>query len=219
MTIKAFVSRYMQSRAYLIHDGGRGIVIDPCDQEALYEAVRSEGIEIDYIFLTHEHCDHIVGMSRARETFHAPVICTEACGKNLADSRMNYSRYFDAFAAVQEQFESDPTATVEPFEETADETFCGSRTIQWQGHKLELISTPGHSPGSMCILIDGEVMFCGDTLFKEEYTQTGFMGGSRKEFLAITEPWLRGLDGSVVVYPGHLDSFILKERLKRKILV
>ncbi len=217
MEIESFESRYMQSKAYLVIEGSRGVIVDPANQGRLSEYVYKRDITIDYIFLTHEHCDHIIGVEEARSFSGAPVICTRICGENIANSRKNFSRYFEAFASVQGRFRIDPDLHVEPFIETADEIFDNRMRICWMGHEIELKGTPGHSPGSMCVLIDNKILFSGDTLLKNDYTMFKLMGGSRESFNKETEPWLRSLNKEIIVYPGHMEEFVLGERLNKTI--
>ena len=86
--------------------------------------------------------------------------------------------------------------------------------IEWQGHKLFMKETPGHSKGSICILVDDKYLFSGDTIFREFPTATRMPGGSTRAYKTITEPWLESLPQDIVVYPGHTDSFVLFERYK-----
>ena len=86
--------------------------------------------------------------------------------------------------------------------------------IEWQEHKLFIKETPGHSKGSICILLDDKYLFSGDTIFREYPTATRMPGGSTKAYRTITEPWLDSLPQDIVVYPGHTESFRLGERYK-----
>ena len=218
MRIEGFESKYMQSRSYLVTEGNRGIVIDPAGQDDLMKRVVEQKLVIDYIFLTHEHCDHIVGVNDIRNQSGATVICTKLCGESIADSRSNYSRYFEAFAALQQRYRSAEDLHVEPFTVTADRTFEGTMEISWEGHTVELVPTPGHSPGSMCILIDSIFLFSGDTLFRDDDIMLGFIGGCEEQYLHTTVPWLKSLNPKTLVYPGHLESFYLGERIKKRSL-
>ena len=70
------------------------------------------------------------------------------------DPRNNYSRYFDALAAIQTRLKNNEQRRIEPFSFAADVTFSGESRFAWQGHEVLLRETPGHSEGGSCILID-----------------------------------------------------------------
>ena len=91
----------------------------------------------------------------------------------------------------------------------ADETFDNDYEFMWEGHKIILKETPGHSQGSICILFDDDKMFSGDTLVTGFSTITRLPGGSKKMFNEVTVPFLQSLDKNIMVYPGHGDAQLL----------
>lgn len=215
MEVLAFATPHLSSNMYLLAEGGRGILIDPCDGFSREIGEKCGGI--DYILLTHEHYDHISGANALRERYKCPVLCSEICGRRIGNSTQNFSRYYEAYATVQTG-ESVPgeLPPVEEYFTYADETFSGQRTLSWQGHELVLTETPGHSPGSICILVDGNTLFSGDSLLREGVAVTRFPGGSRRQYEQITLPYLRGLPDETLVYPGHYGAFRLGEHSIRQ---
>lgn len=85
----------------------------------------------------------------------------------------------------------------------ADRTFEGEYRMSWEGHSLWLKETPGHSPGSICIFLDGDRMFSGDSLVTGYSTILRLPGGKKKDFYSITVPFFETLDSEISVYPGH----------------
>lgn len=210
MRVLQFPTPLLASNMYLLTENSHGIVIDPYDGFAAQ--IAEECQEIDYILLTHEHYDHISGANALRERYGCPVVCGEACGRRIRNSTHNFSRYYEAYAVIQTG--EPPPAGLPPVAEYftyADEVFSGQRTLFWQGHELVLTETPGHSPGSICILADETRLFSGDTLLPGDVTVTRFPGGSGRQYQEIALPYLKKLPGETLVYPGHYKAFPLWE--------
>ena len=219
MRVITFTTNMIESHMYLAEEDGHVLIIDPADSGMMIDAVTSGGFAPDKIILTHEHCDHSYGADAVRRRFDCRIYASEPCGRNLMDPRNNYSRYFDALSAIQTRLKSSEQRKIEPFSFAADVTFSCESCFVWRGHEVLLRETPGHSEGGICILIDNKVLFSGDTLLWKEKTITRFIGGSKKVLREVTIPWLESLDGDIVVYPGHLESFRLRDRLKEPIIV
>lgn len=211
MKILRFPTPLLKSNMYLLVEDQRGIIIDPYDCQEFSEEIARQCSQVDYILLTHEHYDHISGTNALRERYGCPVLCSESCGKRIQNSSQNFSRYFEAYATVQTgEPVPEELLPVEEYFSSADEVFSGSRMLLWQSHRLELTETPGHSPGSICILADGKILFSGDTLLPGNVTVTRFPGGSARRYSQIALPYLLKLPLDTRVYPGHYDSFTLK---------
>ena len=133
-----------------------GIFIDPgSNDEEIYEFLKEENIEIKYIFLTHNHPDHIAGLDNAKEKLNVPIVISRLDGENIHDKRYTMMRLFRL-----KELECD----VDIMLEHLDEIKINEDII----FKFHL--TPGHSLGSMCIEIMGtDILFVGDTIFKEGY--------------------------------------------------
>ena len=133
-----------------------GIIIDPgSNDEEIYEFLKKENIEIKYIFLTHNHPDHIAGLDNAKEKLNVPIVISRLDGENINDKRYTMMRLFRL-----KELECD----VDIMLEHLDEIKINEDII----FKFHL--TPGHSLGSMCIEVRGtDILFVGDTIFKEGY--------------------------------------------------
>lgn len=214
MRIRTLTTDYLESHCYIIIENDHAIVIDPGDTDPVREALLEEAVTVDLGIVTHEHCDHIYGCTSIRDEFHCRVIACRKCDENMRDSRRNSSRYFDAFVGVQTKISSDRLRSMPPFTTFADDVFDGELTAEWMGHNLYIRETPGHSQGSVCIILDNTIMFSGDTLLKDDVTETKFSGGSEEQFQTVTMPWIRSLPSGLTVYPGHGENFILGERLE-----
>lgn len=216
MDILIFPTPYLRSSMYLLCENGRGILIDPYGGEE-YTAQIMETVKImDYIILTHEHFDHISGTDIMRRRYQARVLCSDACAGRIRDPKANASRYFSMYASIQEgEAVLEKMLEVSDYTTYADESFSGTKELLWEGHRLELKQTPGHSPGSICILVDDTALFTGDSLLEDDKLMTRFPGGSTKVWIRETLPVLCGYPQKAVVYPGHYHPFVLEDRMRK----
>lgn len=205
MNIQRIVSDLLASNMYLLEEAGHVIVIDPCEDLSVYDPE----LAYDWIFLTHEHYDHISGADVWRERTGARIICSLPCGEKLKDSKKNLSRYFESFCELQTWMPYEAQRTYEPFTTHADLIFDGQMELHWQGKHIWMFETPGHSEGSSCLLADGAHLFAGDCLIPGHEPALRFPGGSRERWSERTLPLLRGLPPETMVYPGHFEPCVL----------
>ena len=207
MKIHRIVSDLLASNMYLLEEAGHVIVLDPCEDFSAYDPA----LTYDWIFLTHEHYDHISGADVWRERTGARVICSLSCGENLKDSKKNLSRHFESFCELQTWAPYEARRSYGPFTTRADFTFGGQMELTWQGKHISLFEAPGHSEGSSCFLVDGTSLFAGDCLIPGYEPALRFPGGSRKQWNERTLPLLRELPPETMVYPGHFEPCALAE--------
>ena len=214
MEIVTITTDYMESHMYLVIESGHALVIDLGDPDLIVRTVEEKKASIDFCILTHEHCDHSLGSIAIRDKYKCRVYASSKCNEGLKSSRNNFSRYYNAFSEIQTKYEKHSKRFIEPFSADVDETFDGEMQIEWRGHSIYLRETPGHSQGSICILVDGNILFSGDSLLKDEATGTKFVGSSSEDLYKYTMPWFKTLPEDTIVYAGHGDRFLLKERMK-----
>lgn len=207
MIINTFIFQLIDSRMYVIIEDDEALVIDPCENTEAFELLKSRKISWVNIILTHEHYDHISGVNAFRKQFKCNVICSEICGKKITDSRGNLSKYFEVLIASKAKSEM---IHIEPFKCYADVTFRNKMQMVWKKHRVSLIETPGHSEGSICIEIDSEYLFTGDSLLKNNTNVTKIIGGNQQVFELTTKPILKSYE-HIYVYPGHGDSGWIEE--------
>ena len=179
---------------------GRVIYVDP---------YAGDGYDLpaDLVLVTHEHYDHTCGINLLREHFSCTVVCSVGCAERICDSRKNLSYYCSAISEAERCRMSDNDQNeLTPFSAEADRTFTGVMTLPFAGHSLVLTETFGHSRGSLCALMDGKVLFSGDSLVMGVPVVTRLPGGSIKEFQRITLPYLQALPADTWVMPGHHDA-------------
>ncbi|MBE3587925.1 MAG: MBL fold metallo-hydrolase [Thermoanaerobacteraceae bacterium] len=191
LVIEPFVVRYTATNCYLVYNssGREGIVIDPGDRSAaLWQRITERGLKVTKIINTHGHIDHIGGNDWLRELTGAAVFIHPADRRCYGDVNYNCS------------YISMPTVVKD-----ADGTITEGDVIDVGGVGLRVIHTPGHSPGSICLLAPG-ALFCGDTLFAGSVGRTDFPGGSEPVMLNSLREKIMTLPDDLAVYPGHGPS-------------
>ena len=175
--------------AYIVgcEESGEGIVIDPADQVGhLLQVAKNRNIEkIKYIVNTHCHADHTGGNREMKELTNAQIVIHKDDAERLANP--------SALALQIFQVEASPPADI-----TVEE---GDR-IEFGRQFLNVIHTPGHTPGGMSLYSNGYV-FTGDTLFIGGIGRTDLPGGSMSQLLLSIKNKLFTLPDDTLVFPGH----------------
>jgi glyoxylase-like metal-dependent hydrolase (beta-lactamase superfamily II) len=200
--VERFVNELMTSNCYIVADEASKhcICIDPASEKSVHEMeyIEQNGFTLDYIVLTHEHTDHTWGCNALVEKYGAKVICSEICKQNLSSEFQAYFLlYYD---------NPDYYYTVCQVDDTTENL---GNELEWQGHKIEFINTPGHSMGSVCILIN-DILFSGDTIMQSK-PYINKRNGSKERFKESIEMVLGRFDGEQLIYPGHGEVFKLKD--------
>ena len=206
LNIRHFFFNPFQERTFVIWDGSRrGAVIDPGFMEEHEERqflsfLKEQEIELQSIFLTHAHIDHIYGVS--------------ACIKAFPGIKV-YMSPEDKFTKDNAGWMADMMRMPHPdtLWDTVDIYDGQSLTVGEE--KLEVISTPGHTPGGVCFYCAAEgALFSGDTLFSGSIGRTDLPGGDYDKIIASITEKLADLDDAVSVHPGHgWDTTMGTERL------
>jgi glyoxylase-like metal-dependent hydrolase (beta-lactamase superfamily II) len=167
--------------------GGKGAVIDPGgDEKKILAEVERANLVIEYIIATHGHPDHVCGNMRIKEASGAPIVMHEADAVFFA--RPEVVKYFSMLG-----LEASPPADIQVLD--GDVITIGEE-------KLQVIHTPGHTPGGIC-LYNVPDLFTGDSLFVGGLGRTDFPGGSHEELMASIRTQLLTLPPETIVWPGH----------------
>lgn len=174
---------------YIVYDSvtGDGVLIDPAGEpEKITDLLTKNGISVRYIINTHAHADHTAENQKIQEITGAPVVM---------------HRLDDEFARTPESIEwnkklgFDPPLPANICVEDGDE-------LSLRNFKVRFIHTPGHTPGSCCILV-GNNLFTGDTLFVGAVGRTDLPGSSFTTLLESLKKLLTTLPPETVIWPGH----------------
>jgi hydroxyacylglutathione hydrolase len=174
--------------SYLIGDeqAKEGLFIDPAaDCDLLLREAEAHGLGIKYIVNTHSHIDHVMGNREMAQRTGAKIILHEADEPGIYQTPRN----------ILEMFNAEPSPAPGILVKDGDLIKVGSTAIQ-------VIHTPGHTPGGMCLYVDGMV-FTGDTLFVGAVGRTDFPGGSYQDLEKSIRTRLYTLPGDTIVFPGH----------------
>lgn len=212
MEIRRYESDLLLSNMFIVIEGGHAVVIDP-----FRDTTPGDRLKIDKIILTHEHYDHISGVNTWREKNRAPVLCSKACAESIQDCRMNMAYLFEGFCELQTWIKVEKKPNADSFYTcSADEVFEDRFDFQWKSHDFHLFEVPGHSAGSIGIMIDGKYFFSGDSLFENWDIELRFPGGNREKWESIGKPRMDSLPKGLKVYPGHFHDFIYQGRKKER---
>jgi glyoxylase-like metal-dependent hydrolase (beta-lactamase superfamily II) len=173
----------------------RALIVDPGDEaERILAAVNELGVTIEAILLTHCHFDHIGAVAPVAEATGAPVHCPEIEVPVLADI-MSYV----------------PWPGFGPYESyDADETVAGGETLELAGLELDVIFTPGHSPGHVTYSVrDEAAVFSGDVLFQGSVGRVDLPGGDWPTLAESIRTLLDSHPDETAVYPGHMGTTTL----------
>jgi glyoxylase-like metal-dependent hydrolase (beta-lactamase superfamily II) len=166
----------------------RAIVIDPGEEaERLLRAIDDLGVTVEGILVTHTHFDHVGAVAPLAKATGAPVWCPEIERAVLAD--------INAFV---------PWPEFGPFDSyEADHLVAGGERFELAGIELEVVFTPGHSPGHVTYAT-AEALFSGDVLFQGSVGRTDLPGGDWETLLQSIGQLLDSYPPETAVYPGHM---------------
>lgn len=197
LNIRSLTVNPLQERCYVAwREAGRCILVDPgcCDVaecDALADLLAQERLSPEAILLTHGHFDHVLGVQALQECYGIPVRMHPADGDILARGAQMAVRF--GLPAPQTDFRRTEVADGE--------------TLTVAGMRIEVIATPGHSPGSVCYLErEAGILFSGDTLFAGAIGRTDLPGGEYDDEIRSIMEKLILLDPETRILPGHGPS-------------
>jgi len=189
MIINSIVVSQFQTNCYIIgnEEASSGVIIDPGDESGkILNLIEKNNFNIKYILHTHGHIDHIGGTAKLKEITGARTFLH----RDDLSLYENVEVQGEAFGIMID---------VAP---KIDEFFKEGDKINFNGIIIEIIHTPGHSPGSVCFKI-GNKLFSGDTLFNMGIGRTDLWGGSFSKIMKSINEKLFTLNDNTIVYPGH----------------
>ena len=193
MKVEKFVTGIISTNCYLVinEDTKQAVVIDPAACPSyLMSHIKSEGLKIEAILLTHGHFDHMLAADDLRDEYGIPIIACAAEQQVLTDSIKNLSGSWASAHVL-----------------LADQWICDGKKLELAGFSIEVFHTPGHTAGSCCYYLpEEEILFSGDTLFAQSVGRTDFPTGSGTDMQASVKRLLKELPETTRVCPGHNEE-------------
>jgi glyoxylase-like metal-dependent hydrolase (beta-lactamase superfamily II) len=191
----------VQENSYIVRPRGAGtagepapgLIVDPGDEpDRLLDAARALEVKLDAILITHCHFDHIGAVAAVARATGAPVYCPELEAPVLADIMRWVPAGFGPFESY-----------------TADHTLGGGERLQIAGMDIEVLLTPGHSPGHLTYVIGPtggaeRDLFSGDVLFAGSVGRVDLPGGDWATLERSIGELVRAFPAETTVYPGHM---------------
>ena len=198
MILEKLVVGPFASNCYIVgaESTKEGMIVDPgAEAEKILRSVKELGLDIKIILLTHGHIDHIDGLEKVKEATGAEVAIHADDAESLEAQPLSF------------MFASSQQAPIPP-----DRLLQGGDSVDFGDMHFQVIHTPGHSPGCICLLGHGAI-FSGDTLFNYGIGRFDLPGGDYGQLMNSLHTKLMVLPDDTIVYPGHgPDTTIGTER-------
>jgi glyoxylase-like metal-dependent hydrolase (beta-lactamase superfamily II) len=188
MDVRMFTVGPVAENCFLFHRDGRALIVDPGDEAPkLLNAIEQLGVKLEGILLTHTHFDHVGAVAPVARATGAEVWVPEMEKPVLAD--------INAF---------NPFPGIGPFESyDAEHTVSGGEKLELAGFEIDVIFTPGHSPGHVTYAVE-DALFSGDVLFQGSVGRTDLPGGDWGTLLESIRLLVDSYPAETTVYPGHM---------------
>lgn len=193
MILERLVVGMLQTNCYLLADSGtrRAAVIDPGgDSARIVERIEHHQLNLVSIINTHGHFDHVLDAWAVKKQLGGEVFLHPDDKPMLQDRSLGLTALFSSL-------KHSPKGAV-------DRWLHEGETLEVGALRLEVLETPGHTPGHVSLYLrDQDMIFVGDTLFAGSIGRTDFPGGSFEQLLTSVRTKIFPLNDSTVVYPGH----------------
>ncbi|MCW3067440.1 MAG: fold metallo-hydrolase [Solirubrobacterales bacterium] len=190
LDVRSFTVGPVQENSYIVRadaSATHAVIVDPGEEsERLLRAAKELGVEIDAILVTHCHFDHIGAVAPVARATGAEVYCPIIEQPVLADVMSWVPPGFGPFESYE-----------------ADHTLAGGERLTLAGIDIDVIFTPGHSPGHVTYAVPGALL-SGDVLFQGSVGRVDLPGGDWDTLERSIEGLLRAFPAETIVYPGHM---------------
>jgi glyoxylase-like metal-dependent hydrolase (beta-lactamase superfamily II) len=188
MRVKTVVNGLFYENCYIVWEpGGTCIILDPGDEAHMVASmIREMELSPVLIAATHAHIDYVGAVAELRDAFRVPFAVHELEVENL--ERLPLEAQFMGLPSI-----AGPTV---------DRRLQDGEMLSFGDCALEVVHTPGHTAGSVCLIGD-QMVFAGDTLFAGGYGRTDLHGGDEEALLRSVEERIFVLDDTTIVYAGY----------------
>ena len=192
MNVQSWPLGPFETNCYFFEYRNHGFLVDPGDPE-IADFLAGFAGRIDFILLTHGHVDHVLGIDTVRKAHPQVRIALPENDRNWYEKTDLQASMF----GLRRQPVPPPDIWLSP-------------PCELEG--IRVISTPGHTPGSVCFYLPEEnILFSGDTLFAGSVGRTDFPGGSWSQLVDSIQRLYSDLPSNTRVFPGHGPSTTLGE--------
>ena len=207
LLIEIIKNKPIDSNCFVIYNNSSSdcIIVDPgtkdCSDLLLF--LNQKKIVPEYILLTHEHFDHILGVNKLLELFNCEIVCSEKCMEYIGNKKKNLSVFQDQIGLEIS---------------TKNVRIVSNEVLELGNYIIQIKETLGHSLGSVSFWVN-EILFTGDVFIKDTRTVTKLPGGCKKQLKStLNELYELFSQRDMVVYPGHGEIFRFNEIDYRKVI-
>jgi glyoxylase-like metal-dependent hydrolase (beta-lactamase superfamily II) len=207
LNIKTFAFNLLQENTYVVSDDTLDCVIIDCgayyddERKALTDYISSQGLKPRHLLATHGHWDHNLGNDTIYKTYGLQVEAAKEDDFIITDIPRNFQSIIGA--PLRRQYPA------------VGRFFGPDETIRFGHHSLQVLKTPGHSPGSVVFYCAEEhIAFTGDTIFRMSVGRTDFEGGSYEALMNSLANVLAKLPSETVILPGHGPQSTIADELR-----
>ncbi len=205
LKIEKFIFNDFEQNTYLIYDqkSNEAIIIDPgnsnsVENDELERFIKENNLKLIAILNTHGHIDHIYGIAFLKEIFN-PVF---------------YYPFPDLPLLRNVKLQSEMIGIPAPSVVEPDFDLHQFEKLNLNNFEIEIIKTPGHSPGGTCLVLrEMKKVFSGDTIFYESIGRTDLWGGDYDQLINSIKEKIFSLDDDFEILPGHgISTSVLHEK-------
>jgi len=201
LDVRSFTVGPVQENSYIVRLPGesRALLIDPGDEpERLIGAIERLGVQIEAILVTHCHFDHIGAVAPLARATGAPVYCPALERPVLENIALGTPPGFGPFESY-----------------TPEHTLAGGESLNLAGIDIEVLLTPGHSPGHLTYVLPAyTAILSGDVLFQGSIGRTDLPFGDHPTLERTLAMLVDTQPPETVVYPGHMGVTSLRRELE-----
>ena len=191
MDVRCLTVGPVAENCYLVRGDGaeHALIVDPGEEpDRILSLVEELGVKVDAILLTHTHFDHIGAVAPVARATGAPVYCPELEVPVLADIMSWVPPGFGPYESYD-----------------ADRALRGGERLELAAFEIDVLHTPGHSPGHVTYSIPAEAaLFSGDVLFQGSVGRVDLPGGDGPTLMRTLRGLAEGFPEETTVYPGHM---------------
>lgn len=203
MKVLTYVVGPLKVNSYIIYDeeSMEALIIDPGDSELTtrIEELMRAGLNFSRIIATHGHIDHVAGVKDLRGVSNAKFFLHKL-DVEIMDVSLDWGWELGYKLELED---------IMP-----DYLYEGEEVFRLGNYEVEVIHTPGHTPGSIVLNIPAlKIAFTGDTLFRESVGRTDLMGGSWNALKESIRKLISRLSVDTIIYPGHGSSSTIEYEL------